>query len=273
MSVVLPPITQTAIVDQEGHLTPAGLNLFQRIWAGAFGTGGLIDQVPKSGDLKPIAGATVREGWLLCDGASYLIADYAGLYAEIGTTWGSDGPGTFRVPNLKGNFLIGADGSHALGATGGALSRTIAKANLPAYALTVTDPGHTHVVVDPSHTHVVTDPGHTHVVTDPGHTHAITDPGHHHTGGSTATTTNTAGAAAGTSTAANTGDSPTGITINPAVTGVTNVASPTGVTNNTAATGITNSPDTTGVTVASGGSGTALDTTPAFAAVNWLIKT
>lgn len=233
----LPPISTAAIVDPEGRLTTIGLNIIQQIWSAAFGDGGLINQVPRPGDLKPIAGDTVSTGWLLCDGTAYNDSQFISLFDEIGVTWGTAGPGTFRVPNLKGNFIIGADGTHALGATGGALSRVIAKANLPSYALTVTDPGHTHTV------------------TDPGHVHTITDPGHTHTGGSTATTTNTAGAAAGTSTSSNTGSNTTGITVNSATTGVTNNA------------------NTTGVTVASGGSGTALDTTPAFAAVNWLIKT
>lgn len=234
---VLPPISNDALVDQRGFLTPLGLNLFQQLWAGVFGTSGVAGLAPKPGDMKPIAGASAQSGWLLCDGAAYSDSLFHDLFLEIGTTWGTAGTGTFRVPDLRGKFPIGADGAHLLGTSGGALSRTIAKANLPAYALTVTDPGHVHAV------------------TDPGHAHGITDPQHHHTGGSTATTTNTAGAAAGTSTAANTGDAATGITVNANVTGVA-VDS-----------------HTTGIGVNSGGSGTALDTTPTYAAVNWLIKT
>lgn len=234
---VLPPISGAAIVDQNGHLTPVGLNLFQQIWAGVFGSGGIAEQFFQPGDLKPIAGSAAQSGWLLCDGTAYSTSLYPTLFTAIGTTWGTGGPGTFRVPNLKGRFVLGADGSHIIGATGGALTVTLAKANLPSYALTVTDPGHTHTV------------------TDPGHTHTITDPGHHHSGGSTPSNTNTAGTAAGTSTAANTGTAETGITINSADTGVTNQDAETGIT------------------VASDGSDTPLDIAPPYAAINWLIKT
>ena len=36
---ILPPISGTPIVDARGHLTLAGLNLFQQIWAGIYGGG------------------------------------------------------------------------------------------------------------------------------------------------------------------------------------------------------------------------------------------
>ena len=192
-SVVLPPISGTAIVDQSGHLTSAGLNLFQQIWAGVFGTGGVATDYPQSGDLKPIAGAAVQTGWLLCDGTAYNQSQYLDLYNAIGVAWGTAGVGTFRVPDLRGRFVLGADGTHILGATGGAFKVTLTEANLPNYSLPVTDPGHTHTV---------------------------TDPGHHHTA-LVAASANTAGASAGSSTAGNTGDAMTGITIEPATTGIT----------------------------------------------------
>lgn len=236
-STALPPITWTQFVDENRLLTPAALNLLQQLWAGVFGTGGIIDQIAPSGSIAPFAGSTVPDGWLLCDGTAYPQATYPKLYAAIGTTWGAGGAGTFKVPDGRDRTFLGASGTHPLGTTGGALSRTILKANLPSYNLTVSDPGHTHTV------------------TDPGHTHTITDPGHHHTGGSAPASTSTAGTDPGDSTAANTGDSTTGITINSATTGVTNQSS------------------MTGITVATGGSGTAMDTTPSYFAGNWIIKT
>lgn len=215
----LPPIANDAIVDQRGFLTPLGLNLFQMMWAGIYGTNSIIDRVAQPGWIQPIGGATVTSGWLLCDNAAYSrTGTYAALFAAIGSAWGAAPAGMFRVPGLKGNFAYGADGTHALGTMGGALSRVIAKANLPSYALTVTDPGHVH---------------------------GITDPGHDHTKGATPSSTNTAGAAPGTMTGSNTGTAVTGISVDSAVTGIT---------------------------VDSGGSGTPLDTTPTFAAVNWMIK-
>lgn len=90
--------------------------------------------------------ASIPAGFGLCDGT---------VYAR------SDGAGNLTSPNLVNRFVIGADNgaTQPVGSTGG--SFTIAKANLPNYALTVTDPGHTHT--DSGHTHqayfVLANPG------------------------------------------------------------------------------------------------------------------
>ncbi len=39
---ILPPIKHTPIVDENHFFTPAGLNLFQQIWTGVFGSGAVI---------------------------------------------------------------------------------------------------------------------------------------------------------------------------------------------------------------------------------------
>ena len=39
---ILPPIANTPIVDQNGILTSAGLNLIQQIWTGVFGSGAVV---------------------------------------------------------------------------------------------------------------------------------------------------------------------------------------------------------------------------------------
>jgi hypothetical protein len=39
---ILPPINRAPIVDENGFLTPSGLNLFQQIWTGVFGSGAVI---------------------------------------------------------------------------------------------------------------------------------------------------------------------------------------------------------------------------------------
>lgn len=117
-STALPPISGTPFVDSRGVLTVAGLNLIQQIWAGVFGTGG-VQGSSQSGDIKPIAGSATQSGWLLCDGTAYPNSSYPNLFAAIGTTWGTAGSGTFRVPNLVGKFLLGTAGSYPVGATGG----------------------------------------------------------------------------------------------------------------------------------------------------------
>lgn len=45
--------------------------------------------------------AWVPEGWLYPDGRHLLRSQYPRLFAAIGTHWGSDGPLTFRMPDLR----------------------------------------------------------------------------------------------------------------------------------------------------------------------------
>ncbi|MFR1672355.1 MAG: phage tail protein [Candidatus Gastranaerophilaceae bacterium] len=55
----------------------------------------------KPGDIKLTAYDDVPEGWLVCDGASYLIDDYKDLYDKIGTIFGQDDVLHFNVPDFK----------------------------------------------------------------------------------------------------------------------------------------------------------------------------
>ena len=205
------------------------------LWARTGGSqgGALI----ATGTLAEFAASTPPDGWLACDGSAVSRSIYATLFSVIGTAWGpGDGTNTFNLPDLRTRMSLGAGTGFAFASHGGNQATTIAQANLPNYALTVTDPGHTHAV------------------TDPGHVHAITDPGHVHTA-LVAASTNTISTGAGSSAAGNTGSSVTGIAINSAVTGVTNQN------------------DTTGVTVNSGGSGTPVETISPYAVVLKMIKT
>ncbi|MBN2440952.1 MAG: tail fiber protein [Spirochaetales bacterium] len=62
------------------------------------------------GTILPFAGPAVNipEGWLLCDGSSLVIEEYRELYDVIGMSWGFGGT-TFRVPDLRGQFMRGVD--------------------------------------------------------------------------------------------------------------------------------------------------------------------
>lgn len=118
-----------------------------------------------TGMVLPFAGSTSPTGWLLCYGQAISRSTYSGLYAVIGTAYGSgDGVNTFNIPDLRGRAIAGLDnmgGSDAgrldwantLGTTGGAQTHTLSSAEMP------------------SHTH--TQNAHNHGVTDPGHQHAI----------------------------------------------------------------------------------------------------
>jgi hypothetical protein len=48
---------------------------------------------------------------LLCDGSSYLRTTYPALFAAIGTSFGSADGNSFNVPDFRGRFLRGVDGS------------------------------------------------------------------------------------------------------------------------------------------------------------------
>lgn len=62
------------------------------------------------GSIIAFGGATVPNGWLLCDGAPVDRVQYAQLFAAIGTSWGhGNGTSTFNVPDLRGYFLRGVD--------------------------------------------------------------------------------------------------------------------------------------------------------------------
>ena len=50
----------------------------------------------------------IPPNYLLCDGSSYLIADYPNLYSSIGITYGGTAS-TFNVPNFQSLFPIGSN--------------------------------------------------------------------------------------------------------------------------------------------------------------------
>ena len=98
-----------------------------------------------SGTLLDFAGATVPAGFLACDGSAVSRSTYAGLFAAIGTNWGSgDGTTTFNVPDLRGRATIG------VGTGTGLTPRTLA-GTTGTETVTLTSeqsglPSHTHTV-------------------------------------------------------------------------------------------------------------------------------
>lgn len=82
------------------------------------------------------AGSTVPEGYALCDGRSLAAADYPELYGALGTTFNravsasgtrySTGAGMFRLPDLRGRFVVGkhdSDEDYQESGSGGGLKR------------------------------------------------------------------------------------------------------------------------------------------------------
>lgn len=65
-----------------------------------------------AGMVMPFAGTSAPTGWLEANGAAVSRITYSGLYAVIGVTHGNgDGFTTFNLPDYRGRFLRGLDGS------------------------------------------------------------------------------------------------------------------------------------------------------------------
>jgi microcystin-dependent protein len=81
--------------------------------------------------------ATAPTGYVIADGSAISRTTYAGLFALYGTTHGvGDGSTTFNVPSMVNRMPIGAGGTYALGATGGAATHTLTSAEMPAHTHT-----------------------------------------------------------------------------------------------------------------------------------------
>lgn len=70
----------------------------------------LVATALPAGIVSPFGRTTAPPGWLACDGSTVSRGAYPALFAAIGTTWGSgDGSTTFGLPDLRGEFVRGAD--------------------------------------------------------------------------------------------------------------------------------------------------------------------
>lgn len=181
-----------------------------------------------TGTVLDFAGTAAPNGWLLCYGQTVSRTTYAGLFAAIGTTFGTgDGSTTFVLPDCRGRVHAGKDdmggtaasrlttaGSSVdgatLGASGGAETHTLTAAEMPAHT-------HANTLSDPTHAHANT-------LTDPTHAHPYQ--------AANAGAGNAAGNPGGYANASTTSPAATGITINNAgaATGITinNVSAGTG---------------------------------------------
>ena len=79
-----------------------------------------IEGIP-TGTIVPWSASSVPTGFLECNGANVSRSTYSGLFAVIGTTYGSgDGSSTFGLPDLQDNVAVGKSNNKALASTGGA---------------------------------------------------------------------------------------------------------------------------------------------------------
>lgn len=91
----------------------------------------IMNLIIPAGLIAPFAGSSPPAGWLLCDGSAVNRATYPALYAAIATTYGSgDGITTFNLPDPRGRVLVGIDGAHTLGNSGGSTTHTMTLSEL-----------------------------------------------------------------------------------------------------------------------------------------------
>lgn len=187
-----------------------------------------------------IAAANLPAYLLFCDGSTYNRVDYPDLYALLDSAFITDAD-HFTTPDLRGRTVIGANGTYAVGSSGGESTHTLTSTEMPSHTHTQDSHNHTqnshnhtqnsHGHTGNSHGHSINDPGHNH--TQNQHNHGVTDPGHTHIIATKQTSTaGTAtqvmeGSATGGINTRNSGSSTTGIS--------TNNTTPT---NNSATTGI-----------------------------------
>ena len=86
-------------------------------------------------------GDTAPANHLLLDGTVYNIADYPVLGPILGSKYGGNGTTTFGVPDCRGQFVLGVNGSHPLGSKGGAERVTLSTSEMPSHTHPL--PGHT----------------------------------------------------------------------------------------------------------------------------------
>lgn len=117
-----------------------------------------------AGTVIDFAGTAAPTGWLVCAGQILSRADYADLFAAIGTTYGAPSGSTFSLPDCRGRVVAGRDidaggfadrltnpNSRNVGASGGSQSVTLTTGQMASHTHTVSGTtnssgAHTHTV-------------------------------------------------------------------------------------------------------------------------------
>lgn len=87
----------------------------------------------------PVTFGSFNRTYVLAAGQELQVNQYAALYSLIGVTYGGNGSSTFKLPDLRGKFMVAADGStYQAGSTGGANAVTLLAANLPSHIIPLT---------------------------------------------------------------------------------------------------------------------------------------
>lgn len=117
-------------------------------------TTAFVQQAGLTGEIKMWGTASAPTGYLMCNGQTVSRSTYSGLFAIIGTTFGSgDGSTTFTLPNYTDRMPVGAGSAYALAATGGSANATLVSHSHTYSGTTSAGGSHSHSISDPGHSH------------------------------------------------------------------------------------------------------------------------
>jgi microcystin-dependent protein len=82
----------------------------------------------------------ISSTFLLAQGQTLPINQYAALFSLMGVTFGGDGTSNFKLPDLRGKVIVGYDPvNYQFGQTGGNASIRLSVAQLPPHSLPITN--------------------------------------------------------------------------------------------------------------------------------------
>lgn len=131
ISGALLPLTYSYSWEPYGEVTPDEIaQAMQKMY-----TDWLESEVCLVGTVVALATAGVPDGMLECDGSLYSRVDYPRLYEVLAAIFIVDAD-SFRVPDLRGNVVLGAGLGYTAGDTGGEVEHTLNESEIPSHTHT-----------------------------------------------------------------------------------------------------------------------------------------
>ena len=114
-------------------------NIFYTNANGDIDTDPLVNYKLPPGLVMPFFSTAIPNGWILCDGRLLSKSEYSALYAVIGDVFASDNiftnlfPNYFKLPDLRGKFMLGTGSGYNLGDTGGEYIHALKSSEMPSH--------------------------------------------------------------------------------------------------------------------------------------------
>ncbi|MGA3311020.1 MAG: tail fiber protein [Xanthobacteraceae bacterium] len=91
---------------------------------------------PFLGQIQPLGFGFAPKGWMLCNGQTLPVSQYAALFSLLGTQYGGNGTTTFLLPNLQSRVPMhqgtsSTGNSYVVGEQGGEENVTLLLNNMP----------------------------------------------------------------------------------------------------------------------------------------------